>query len=528
MRGDRRHGQTSLILLLAAGTFLLGGVGLAIESGILFLQRQMAQAAADAAAEAAIMSAFNGTNTATYGNAFGASAFDCGIGTSDLRTPCVYARYHSFGLTADDTVSVDFPTSVPGVTLSDDDDPAAIGVTVSRTVDVAFMRFVGGMPATVRARAVAVITDVFSPVPIIILHPTFGPGVGGGNNSDAAFEKAGDNTVTICGGPTKSIQVNTNHETQAVRHSGNGVVDLSRAGPENFVNIDSCDGAGADFGQFGGPNPYFGGGNLLLGSDGDFVQPASPIEDPLRDVVQPAPFGAVNPATVPIDGSDARCPLAPGQSCRLYSPGIYTNGIEVKNEFAIFRPGAYFTTDRGFQLVAGSAAHMDSSCDLDPLYSAADYGCGMMVINSGNNSNQDVFFFGSNSGTYPPDGPYSYTYPDGSGCTGNCFLGTEETGAYKGILFWENRSSGYKQHQLNGGGGLTLRGTVYLTSQVVAGNSASESNYQWLWLGGNSGSSTRVIGMILVDRLRLGGTSDIVMTLNPNASLNIRQVALAR
>jgi hypothetical protein len=34
--------------------------------------------------------------------------------------------------------------------------------------------------------------------------------------------------------------------------------------------------------------------------------------------------------------------------------------------------------------------------------------------------------------------------------------------------------------------------------------------------------------MILVDVLALGGNATINMTLNPNASLNIRQVALAR
>jgi hypothetical protein len=57
---------------------------------------------------------------------------------------------------------------------------------------------------------------------------------------------------------------------------------------------------------------------------------------------------------------------------------------------------------------------------------------------------------------------------------------------------------------------------------------ANPATYQWLTLQGTPGSTTRIIGMILVDRLSLGGNSTIRMTLDPNASLNIRQVALVR
>lgn len=60
-----------------------------------------------AAAEAGIMSIFNGTNTS------GASAFATSVTfnctTTDARTPCVYARMNGYGSTADDTVTVEFP-----------------------------------------------------------------------------------------------------------------------------------------------------------------------------------------------------------------------------------------------------------------------------------------------------------------------------------------------------------------------------------------------------------------------------------
>ena len=57
---------------------------------------------------------------------------------------------------------------------------------------------------------------------------------------------------------------------------------------------------------------------------------------------------------------------------------------------------------------------------------------------------------------------------------------------------------------------------------------ASPGTYQYLSLQGTPGSTTRVIGMIIVGRLLLGGTADITMTLDPNYRLNIRQVAMVQ
>ena len=47
---NSRTGQAVILLLLALGIFLLGAVGWAVESSLYYTHRQMAQAAADAAA----------------------------------------------------------------------------------------------------------------------------------------------------------------------------------------------------------------------------------------------------------------------------------------------------------------------------------------------------------------------------------------------------------------------------------------------------------------------------------------------
>ncbi len=513
MRKRQTSGQVLLLFLTALGIFLLGAVGFAIDASFLYTHRQLAQAAADAAAEAGIMSIFNNTNTSDFGNAFGTASFDC-LPPNNVLTPCVYAQYHGFGDDANETVLVDFPETVDGVALSDDDDPAAIGVTVTRTVDTGLVRFLGTSLATVRARAIAVITDVFSPVPIIVLHPTLGDS--GTGAPKAAFDKNGSNVVRICGGPTKSIQVNS-RDPLAIRVAGDGgSVDLSKAGPKNWAGPNSCAGEGADFGAFGGP-PTFPG-VLQLGTDGEYNQPASPIRDPLLDVAEPtAP--ATNGTVSNRPGGTPGCPLPASRNCKVYTPGLYPSGFSTAvQEFAILQPGLYYIQNGNFNIGPNSAVQMDSTaaCTLP------DFGCGVVVFIEGNGG----FLFSANSGKVQGVS-YSYTFPNGTVCTGNCLLGSEPDGIYKSILFFKDRESDAQRHELWGSADLTIQGTIYLTNTEET-MLADEDHYQWLALGGTGGGNTRILGMIIVDRLELSGNALIEMTLDPNASLNIRQIALVR
>src|SRR5258705_4934853 len=126
-------GQAIVLVAVAMSLFLFAAIGLAVDGSNLYSQRQMAQGAADAAAQAGMMSIFDGTN-ALAGNAAAFAAgtpFTCT--TTDAETPCVYSRYNGFGGAATDTVAVTFPTSAPGVSLSSDT-TNLIKVTVSSNV----------------------------------------------------------------------------------------------------------------------------------------------------------------------------------------------------------------------------------------------------------------------------------------------------------------------------------------------------------------------------------------------------------
>src|SRR6266702_2663771 len=175
-RFKEEDGQAIVLVALAMGIFLLGAIGLAVDGSILYTQRQMAQAAADAAAQAGIMSIFDGTNGA------GAAQFVATPGTSftctttDAKTPCAYARLNGFGGSASDTVTVSFPTppgtAAPGVALSGSDPTNLIKVSVSRDVNTTLLRLLGSTVTTMKATAMAAIVDVIAPVPILVTHPT--------------------------------------------------------------------------------------------------------------------------------------------------------------------------------------------------------------------------------------------------------------------------------------------------------------------------------------------------------------------
>ena len=146
-----------LLLVVGMSIFLIGAVGLAVDGAQIYAHQQMARAAADAAAQAGMMSILRGTNaTSAFPFATGSppiASFTCT--TTDGRTPCVYARLNGFGGTASDTVTLSFPTTVSGVTLPPDAVPA-LTVTVQRSVKTSLIRFIGGAAASiVKARATA-------------------------------------------------------------------------------------------------------------------------------------------------------------------------------------------------------------------------------------------------------------------------------------------------------------------------------------------------------------------------------------
>jgi hypothetical protein len=468
-------GQAVLLVVLGMGIFLLGAAGLALDGSHLYAQYQMAQAAADGAAEAGVHSIFVGSNTAvgnTHG--FATTAFTCA--SSDTRTPCYYAQTLNGFNDTTDTVSVSFPTATQ------------VRVRVQRQVSTTLMSLLGPTASTISASGTAGIVSIASPVPIIVTHPSL--------SGSLSFN--GNPTITITGGPRRSIQVNSfSSSAISTTACGNATVDLSGAGPNSN---------GADFGnQGGGATACF----TFLPGVGRYLDPATWIPDPLAGVSAPPIPTIVNPAPVALADGVSGCPSPSIKACQLYSPGLYTSGINVANNTAVFKPGIYYITSNGF--VSGAHGYMRMATGFVDGATGTNTGwTGNMLVYNKGNGNGDVFNLGANGDVN--------------------LVGSPSSSAYQGILFFEDRNSAAhfgppanQAHSLGGGGAMTLVGTIYINS-----NANTATTYQELDLQGSSGNATNIQGEIITSTLKVQGSSGITMSLSATPSYTVRQVALVQ
>jgi Flp pilus assembly protein TadG len=484
---NREAGQAILLVIVASTIFLFGAVGLAIDGSHMYAQRQMAQSAADAGAEAGILSMFNGTNT---GGAHPFTASSTVATCADgVPTPCYYAQRNGFDPTSD-TVTYDAPAA------------SQLRVTVQRSVSTTLIRFLGPTAATIRATATAAIVNVPAAIPIIVTHPDL----------SGALSFNGTPDIVIVGGPNRSIQVNSASSTSiATNACGNATVDLRLAGPN---------GNGADFGDNGGgPSACF----TFLPGVGQYVQPATAIPDPLSGVAVPSSAGLVaNPPTTTVPVGTNGCPSISGTTlCTVFHPGLYstTAGITVKdstnnsNGMALFAPGLYYISQGGFNMQAKASAQMGTGMAADPLHPEIGT-AGMVVFNSGT-GNGDIFNFDANAGKFAPI----------------ALQGAPDASIWDGILFFQdpNPATGgshtgigaNKSHSIQGAGNITLTGTMYFNQRSGVTSTAFES----LAVQGGSGSTTTLSGEIITQTLSLGGNGTIHMNLN-SLPRNVQQVAL--
>ena len=613
-------GQAILFLLLALGIALLGAVAFSVDFGNTWFHRQSAQSAADAACTAGVMDLLvdaQGGATGHQGFTNG-TAFNCAPGST--ASPCKYARFN--GYNSDGTgnlVEVKFPTSsvVPGLPSS--------SIAASTVVPNAFMQvnvidnvptyfsglLSGRRSLPVRASAVCGVVYASSPIPILVLDP-HSP-----NSSPAqsAFNIQGSGLIKIVGGPTKSIQVNSQDTAGSCGQSncsvnypwGSARVDLSQGGPNQ---------TGSDFALYGAPATAPSG--FIPGTTGHWVAPAAPINDPFAQMCAPgqtgcptingnAPPAVPGPPQVPADEGAARwgamacppitattpcsvgyqdhgCPkvteLRGGGHCLLYTPGLYTADIQVKNgTIALFDPRLYYINagaNAGLSLKSNSTIRPGTG-DGDGTGGVIFYFKGSSTVSVDANSGQikPLDPFSTSLGPVTTGGVqypkldathYNSTYRTGVKCTAtstiptnlpaqipanpategaNILLGsctgyygdplgaTDPNGVQRNFVFFQDRSATAVQPSWGGGGQFLLAGTMYFHSCNAAGTGlgcGSTPTYfsDIFKMQGTSGSGTYVLGDIVTDNLTLGGTSGITMDLNPAQSSGILKATLLR
>ncbi len=338
-RNHRESGQALVFLVLALGLVFVAAGALSVDMSNLWFHRQAAQNAADAACTAGAMDLLvdaQGLATGHQGFVNG-TGFNCT--TTSTASPCKYAAmngYNSNNTSPGNLVSVSFPSTVTGVP-SAAIPPSGIAPNAFMRVDVTdnIQTYFSGLLSgsrnqTLRAFAVCGIVLAQSPTPLLVLAPT-----------GQSISLSGTPNINIVGGPQRSIQLNSD---AATAFSGASKIDLSLGGPN---------GTGSDFGVFGGPGANPG---VNLGTTGHYFSPSAPIADPFAQIPAPAiptngPLGNSGVAKgFNVDG----CPDTGG--CQEFTPGYYPNGINVKNNTAIFQPGLYYVLT-GFSMDANSCAY---------------------------------------------------------------------------------------------------------------------------------------------------------------------------
>ncbi len=411
----REDGQAVILVVVAMGVFLMGALGLAIDGGQMYAHRQMAQAAADAAAQAGILSIFKGTN-ATSAHPFGTGSPPIASSTcttTDGRTPCVYARNNGFGGTTADRVTLSFPAAVSGVSLSSVAVPA-FSVTVQRTLPTGLTRFVGAAATfTVTAKATAGLVGTVSPYCIYALDPS----------APNAFAATNGSTLTLSGCALAVDSTNVDAATvsggssltaSAIAVAGGGVVT---GGSVVAAPATSVSGFAVGGGSTMTPAPALGA--------------APPAADPLASVPAPA-VGAC-------DFNN----YSPGYGTWTLNPGTYCGGIAIGNgATATFNAGTYIIKGGGLTLVGGTT----------------DTGAGVMFYLTGTNASYG-----------------SVTISNGANVT----FSAPASGPYMGVVFFQDRSiTSASNATFAGGVNMKVTGSLYFpTTSVSYSNGASTNAY---------------------------------------------------
>ncbi len=287
-RFNKRSGQAAILVILSMSLVLIGALGFAIDGGQMYTQRQMAQAAADAAAQAGIMSILRGTNaTATHTFATGSapiSSYTCT--TTDGTTPCVYARYNGFGGTSSDTVTLSYPSSVAGASLLSSAAVPAIQVTVQRSLQNSFIRFLGGpSTTTISAKSIAGMVGVVSPDSVFLLD----------SSAKDALSVTGAASLSVSGG---GIAIDSNN-AEAALIAGSSTVSAS-----SFTSV---------------------GGVSITGGSSSSPSPATgkaAVADPFATLAAPT-VGSCAAHPTQYNAPNGNSPLSPGTYCG----GIFIGNI---------------------------------------------------------------------------------------------------------------------------------------------------------------------------------------------------------
>jgi hypothetical protein len=572
---NSESGQSSVLLVLILGTFLLASLGFAVDLSSMWFHRQAAQSAADASCSAGAMDMLylhNATITSSPGFTVG-TAGDCS--TSSAPAICRYAAFNGYTATTSGggwgtgtpagavAVSWTFPNSVSGVTGSSGVTYPFLNILVREKPATWFMAMVGIRSMVVQASCTCGLTPGSGLPPIVILNPT----------NASALSMSGGVHIVITGGPAVSIQVDSSSPTAVSCAGGNNyTIDTTSAGPS---------GNGGQLSIVGGPttNPFCGAYTILddtanklwksaagaipnpLGSVSAPTLPTAPqllTSTPIGDAAgciqnavtstsngcarKDAAYGLINGVWVG-PGTDS-CPntaAATSQqhymgmdptspytqfygNCLEFSPGYYPAGINVTslagyaNDVSIFRPGVYFLN--GNLTVTGSSTIRNAWMGTQPSTQGVIFYflTGGPTFSGGSGQANSLivgvpsYYLNCSSATTPAGMPTTLT---GNVLAAQCSAG--------GTFVGSPSPDSYSASGIRGLLFFTDQADTYTGTLLDAGSYLNfsgtlyfhnTSSTDLVEFDGAGGSTTFAIGNFVVDQLKLNAAGTVHMGLN--------------
>jgi hypothetical protein len=467
----RRSRQSGQILVIFAGGLvtLLIIAALVIDLGFSFVLRRTEQNAADAGAIAAARFIRTGTGSAAEP-------------VKMRRAACFYAEQNGFfpGAGGDDTqcvpandpngtiLTVNYPPSTAGGSFSGTDGYVEVGL--SRVHRSFLAGIVGLSNLRVSANAVAAFTiGQSNSASLIALDP---------GNSCSAGKTHGTGDITIHpvvpGTDGGYVHINSTCATGSPNGScatiGQGGMDITGSGTVTT------------------PHAYVAGTCKASGTlAGPLTEGAVQIGDPLAELPMPA-FGTPSPGaecgvgsgtfTTPTGSGAGGCRFNPGTI--TLAPGVYYGGWDIRNNVTlVLRPGIYVIAGGGVKLNAGGSITSVQGASGDPAP--------VLIVNT------------DNPVTHLGQADLDFT------AQSTLKLHALDTGPYKGLLIWNDRSGSNPTAQVTLGGqvSLDLAGTVYSPKGLVK-------------MEGGSGVGSSASVQIISWQFDVGGNANLDMPFDPN------------
>jgi hypothetical protein len=552
-------GQVAIGLLVILALLMFAGLALAVDLANMWFHRQTTQSAVDAACQAGAMDML----ASSSGVQLNSMGFTPGTASSCASSPsatmCAYAKFNGYDgagpqpssntNSAWSTVSWTFPSSVSGATAPPSSITTApyMQVSIVENVKTFFIGlFTNSQYQKVSSTATCGIAQIKEAAPIIVLNPTI----------SGALSYNGGPTVTIVGGPQRSVQVNSTSPLAIVCSGTTSVINTSKAGPAS-TGGDIAVVSSETQAQYGCGTTGFNGGTT-----GNWRSSVLPVPDPYAAVAAPTSVKAVTPITnnggtgyVLVNHGIDGCPNQTS-GCAEYGPGYYPNGIPLPSNgpTLIFLPGVYYVN------ATLSVKGQNTLRVALPCWSSYTSGYSASACSSVSSANglkysqtQGVMFYFSNTATYTAGGggagqdiidnvPSTTLTCDGSSpgsslgvpaavsgnvlwaqCTQNATYwdsGGDTTDSQgnpgnRGILFFQDHGD-TTSPSFAGGAGLAYAGSLYFHSNSYA---------DVLGLTGGGGTGTFILGEIVADQITLTGNGAIGMQLNSAPSTYMLKAA---